>query len=872
MALTSGMEFGPYQIISPLGVGGMGEVYRAHDARLNREVAIKVLPKFLSSDADRLRRFEQEARAAAALNHPNILAVYQMGTTEGVPYLVSELLEGETLRETLRRGPIPLRKTINYAIQIAHGLAAAHEKGIIHRDLKPENLFITRDGRVKILDFGLAKVVDSKVEEPGPALTLPLHTEAGLVLGTMGYMAPEQVREKPADFRSDIFAFGAILHEMLTGQRAFQKPTTADTIGAILHQDPPSVSQLSPSTPPAVERVVHRCLEKNPEQRFQSAADLAFALEALSDASGISRIAEYKRETRTPVSQRPAAAGAVLLVLLVAGVLLYLWARPEAPPRVANYVQLTHDGQQKSLIGTDGSRLYVGLASSAVQEVAELSTSGGETRKLSIMPSANMLPLSLSPDGAVLLVVDGTGVPAKGPLWGLPLLGGSPRRLGDTIGQSASWSPDGQMLAYTNGGSLFVSRADGTDSRKLFSMKNLVSDPVWSPDGRSLRFGSSDDLGALIGQHLLWEVGADGSNLHRLLAGWHNPADECCGRWTADGKYFVFESNGQLWSLAQKRRFAKSDPKPVLLTSSPMSLNAPTPSKDGKKLFLVGRTYRGDLMRYDQKTDQFSPFLGGISAEYVSFSKDGQWAAYTSYPEGDIWRSRLDGSERLQLTYPPLHGVMPRWSPDGKSIVFFKFAEGTGKPAKIYEVSANGGSPRELMPGDTQNQQDPNWSPDGGKIIFAGDANGAATSVATASIRVLDLSTQKVSMLPGSQGFFSPRWSSDGRYVAAMTGDSSVVQLFDFQTQKWTEVAKGSFGWLNWSHDGAYLYVLDFARKGAVIRIRISDHKIEKVADLKGFVLTGQYGGSLALSPDDSPLLLQDAGTQDVYSLDWIEP
>ncbi len=866
------MSFGPYEIISPLGVGGMGEVYRARDARLNREVAIKVLPEFLSTDADRLRRFEQEARAAAALNHPNILAVYQMGTTEGVPYLVSELLEGETLRETLRRGPLPLRKSINYAIQIAHGLAAAHEKGIIHRDLKPENLFITRDGRVKILDFGLAKVVDSKEEEPGPALTLPLRTEAGLVLGTMGYMAPEQVREKPADFRSDIFAFGAILHEMLTGQRAFQKSTTADTIGAILHQDPPSVSQLSPNTPVAVERVVHRCLEKNPEQRFQSAADLAFALEALSGASGISKIAEYAPQARTPVSLRPAAAGVVLLALFGAGILLYLWTRPEPAPGVSNYVQLTHDGQQKSLIGTDGSRLYVGLASSAVQEVAELSTSGGETRKLSIMPSANMLPLSLSPDGSVLLVVDGQGVPAKGPLWGLPVLGGSPRRLADTIGQSASWSPDGQMLAYTNGGELFVARADGTDSHKLFSMKNLVSDPVWSPDGRHLRFGSSDDLGALIGQHLLWEVGVDGSNLHRLLAGWHNPADECCGRWTADSKYFVFESNGQLWSLAQKGRFAKSDPKPVLLTSSPMSLYAPTPSKDGKKLFLVGRTYRGDLMRYDQKTDQFSPFLGGISAEYLGFSKDGQWAAYTSYPEGTIWRSKLDGSERLQLTYPPLNGVMPRWSPDGKTIVFFKFSEGTGKPAKIYVVSSGGGSPRELMPGDTQNQQDPNWSPDGNRIIFAGDANGAATLGATASIRILDLSTQKVSMLPGSQGLFSPRWSSDGRYVAAMTGDSSVVRLFDFQTQKWTEVAKGSFGWLNWGHDGEYLYVLDFAGKGAVLRIRISDHKIEKVADLKNFVLTGRYGGSLALSPDDSPLLLQDAGTQDVYSLDWIEP
>ena len=288
VTLTAGAKLGEYEVKSLLGSGGMGEVYRARDSRLGRDVAIKVLPSFVSSNPDRLRRFEQEARAAAALNHPNILAVHQMGTHEGAPYLVSELLEGETLREPIRRGRLAVHKAIDYGVQIAHGLAAAHEKGIVHRDLKPENLFVTKDGRVKILDFGLAKLTQpqSGSEHSAPAQTEA--TEVGVVMGTVGYMSPEQARGQVADHRADIFAFGAILYEMLAGKRAFQKPTSPETMTAILNEDPPSISQVAPDLPPSLQRVVHRCLEKNPEQRFQSASDLAFALDALSDSGSSS--------------------------------------------------------------------------------------------------------------------------------------------------------------------------------------------------------------------------------------------------------------------------------------------------------------------------------------------------------------------------------------------------------------------------------------------------------------------------------------------------------------------------------------------------------------------------------------------------------
>lgn len=286
IALSAGTRLGEYEIKSMLGAGGMGEVYRARDARLGRDVAIKVLPALFSADSERLRRFEQEARAAAALNHPNILAVFQMGTFEGSPYLVSELLEGETLREVLKRGRLTVRKAIDYGVQIARGLAAAHEKGIVHRDLKPENLFVTKDGRVKILDFGLAKLAQPQTGSDRGAPTIGGETEPGVVMGTVGYMSPEQVRGQNADHRTDIFSFGTVLYEMLAGKRAFQKPTAADTQSAILKEDPASISQVTTSIPPALQRVVHRCLEKSPEQRFQSASDLAFALDAPPEPTG----------------------------------------------------------------------------------------------------------------------------------------------------------------------------------------------------------------------------------------------------------------------------------------------------------------------------------------------------------------------------------------------------------------------------------------------------------------------------------------------------------------------------------------------------------------------------------------------------------
>jgi eukaryotic-like serine/threonine-protein kinase len=364
VTITSGTKLGEYEVKSLLGSGGMGEVYRARDSRLGRDVAIKVLPSFLSTDSDRLRRFEQEARAAAALNHPNILAVFQMGTYQGAPYLVSELLEGETLREQIKRGRLAARKAIDYGVQIARGLAAAHEKGIAHRDLKPENLFVTKDGRVKILDFGLAKLMQPQSGSDDNAITLTKGTEAGMVMGTVGYMAPEQVRGQTADHRADIFAFGAILYEMLAGKRAFQKPTSAETMTAILNEDPPGISQVTTNLPPALQRVVHRCLEKNLEQRFQSASDLAFALDALSENDGSTTAYPRNEGGETgrfgffAQHQLWAASGLVFVGLLLAIAATGIWhwrSKAEAPQieSIAVIPFATSSGDDKDFI-SDG--------------------------------------------------------------------------------------------------------------------------------------------------------------------------------------------------------------------------------------------------------------------------------------------------------------------------------------------------------------------------------------------------------------------------------------------------------------------------------------------------------------------------------------
>jgi eukaryotic-like serine/threonine-protein kinase len=891
-----------YRGLEKIGSGGMGVVYKAEDTLLGRFVALKFLPENFANDSAALERFRREARAASALNHPNICTIYEIAEEGGRTFIAMEFLDGETLKQLMQQGPLPIDRVIKIAIDVTDALEAAHEKGIIHRDIKPANIFITKRGGVKILDFGLAKMVPLKeLAAAGEEFFLQrqqLTDGLGAALGTAAYMSPEQALGRQIDTRSDLFSFGITLYEMGTGRSPFTGDTTGELLISIVQQAQITPAQLNPDVPAGLARIIDRCLAKDRDLRYQHAGEIRADLKAVQrnssaeiaihfPVSGIASSTHAPSALRTfedaahggrksestttqpepaiPV-QRPWLLPFSLLLIVAALLLVYYWARPLPAPKLLNYVQLTHDGQPKALVGTDGSRLYLGFArpttSNASVGITQMSASGGEPVQIPT-DSRAILPLSVSQDGAELLVKDNQGGDYRGRLSRLPILGGALRQLGDLVGQDAAWSPDGRLV-YADGGELFLAKSDGSGSRKLASLPGRGFYPAWSPLGTKLRFTVIDDK---TGANSLWEVSAEGANPHPLFPGWHNPPSECCGKWTADGKYFVFQSQGQIWALSEKGTFLRpSTGKPIQLTSSPLGLFTPLPSKDGKRLFVVGRTYRGELERREPKSGDFAAFLSGISAEDVVFTKDGQWVAYVSYPESILWRSKPDGTEKLQLSSPPLLAASPRWSPDGKQIAFFDYS--AGKRRRIYLVSADGsGNPRQVLPEDPEPQMDPSWSLDGDKILLSGvpDDNNE-------TIRVLDLNTHQVSALPGSRGLYSPRWSPDGRYVVAMPSDALSLVLFDFRTQKWSQLAKIRAAFPNWSTDGRYVYFLRWLDNPAVMRVRIVDREVEQVLDLANLPTTGNVGPWLGLAPDDSPLVLKDTGTQDVYALDWQQP
>jgi Tol biopolymer transport system component len=389
--------------------------------------------------------------------------------------------------------------------------------------------------------------------------------------------------------------------------------------------------------------------------------------------------------------------------------------------------------------------------------------------------------------------------------------------------------------------------------------------PRWSPDGKTLRFTVVD---VRTNATSLWQVSADGTNLRSLLPGWNSSPAECCGNWTPGGEYFVFQStrNGKtdVWAMRERGGiFRNAHADPVQLTTGQMNSIAPLPSQDGKKVFVIGAMPRGELVRYDAKSGQFVPYLAGISAEGADFSRDGRWVTYVAYPEGTLWRSRIDGSERLQLTFPPTNVFLPRWSPDGKQIVFS--ARVPGKPWSVHVVSAAGGPPEQVTTGE-HNEGDVGWSPDGNSLVFGW------VGASTGNIHLLDMRTRKVSDLPGSEGIFSPRWSPDGRYIAGMpAGPQDKLLVLDRLSQKWSELAKGAIGYPSWSRDGKYIYF--DTTTGDFMRVRISDHKLEQVVSLKGVPrASGHWGQWSGLAVDDSPLLLRDASVQEIYALDWEAP
>ena len=854
-----------YRVLERLGSGGMSVVYRAEDTQLGRVVAIKFLPNDIVHDALTFERFRREARAASALSHPNICTIYEIGEHDGRPFIVMEYLQGQNLREAINGRPLEIERLLDLSLQVAEGLDAAHSKGIVHRDIKPGNIFIVDGKYAKILDFGLAKTSTSKVPANGAStVTDDNLTSPGTVLGTVAYMSPEQALGKDLDARSDLFSFGVVLYEMATGILPFRGDTSAAIFDSILHRIPTAPLRLNPGLPGEMERIISTCLEKDRETRYQSAAEVRADLKRLkreTDSSSVA-VAVESPAPRGRHRWRNAVAAAAAVVLAALGIGLF-WRAPA--PRVIKTTQITRDGLYKDTLRSDGSRIYfTGLVENR-HALSQVSVAGGEATTIAV-PLPNAVLRDISPDRSSLLFGEVQGTNPESGFWALPLPSGTPRRLGEITGREAAWSPDGTQLAFTKGSDIFLAKNDGSEPYRILTVAGLPVAVRFSPSGRQLRYTLYESGNTLS----LWEVNIDGSNPHPLLSNFSKPSAECCGQWTPDGRYYIFLSlkTGNLWARPEGGRwFYRKTSLPTQLTSGPLSLHDATPSVDGKKIFVIGSLSRGELARYDSATRQFVPYLAGISAGELAFSRDGKWVAYVSYPDETIWRSRTDGSERMQLTYST-SATLPRWSPDGTKIAFISAV--WGKPWKIFIVSAQGGTPQEVVAED-RNEVDVDWSPDGSQLVFGRVSQRSDTE--PLQIQVYDLRTHQLSVVPGSDGLFSPRWSPDGRYLAAQSSDSKQIALFDFQKQQWSKwfaVSEGSLGYPAWSTDSQSLYFTTFlTNHPSLQRIKIGQSRSELVVDFTGVRRYGEkWGVWTGVTPQGDGLFVRDVSSDEIYALD----
>jgi eukaryotic-like serine/threonine-protein kinase len=715
MGLTAGTRLGSYEIVGPIGSGGMGEVYKARDTKLNREVAVKVLPGHLAHDPAALARFEREAQAVAALSHPNILAIHDFGSENGIAYAVTELLEGETLRAKLTEGALPVRKAVDYAVQTVHGIAAAHEKGIVHRDLKPENIFVTKDGRVKILDFGLAKTRETGTAgaPPGPGETqMATGTTPGMVLGTVGYMSPEQVRGLPIDHRTDIFSFGAVLFEMLTGRAPFRRDSHVETMNAILKEDAPEFGEVGATVPGALDRIVRRCLEKSPDERFYSAHDLGIALEAVSGTStpsGTAAVAAVEAPARRG-GMRWLIPGAALVVLAGLAYVAGRWMAGPPAQEAPTYHRLTfrRGAILSAHFAPDGKTVVYADQFEGSDAPQVLSVNLGSPESLTL-PLSNAAVESISTSGELALILDRHTIrnyARVGTLARAPMAGGTPREVLDNV-QDADWLPDGSGFAVAH----YVGTRDQLEfplGQVVYSTAGYISDCRVSPDGTHVAFLDHPLFGDDRGSVAL----VDRAGTVKKLTGEYSSAQGLA--WLPSGREIWFTASDQ--GSARALLAVTPAGQTRVVTRAPANLHLGDVSADGSVLLWDENSRIGLAGRAPGASEDrdLSWFDWGLPA---ALSADGQWLLFSEEgdgggPEYSVYLRKTDGSPAVRLG----GGEAMALSPDGKWALTQRL---NPAPAQLVLLPTGAGEPKQITH-DPLTHLDSAFTADGTHVVFSG--------------------------------------------------------------------------------------------------------------------------------------------------------
>ncbi len=806
MPVEPGARFGPYEILGHIASGGMGEVYRARDHRLGRDVAIKLLPERLFDDGHRLSRFRQEARAIAALSHPNILTVYDIGEEDKKHYVVTEILEGDTLRSRLRLGTIGVRKATDYASRIAEGLAAAHNKGIVHRDIKPENLFLTKDGRLKILDFGLAVLLpelDAKNLASVP--TLARLTNPGMIVGTLGYLAPEQARGGPTDHRADIFSLGAVLYEMLTGRHAFQGPGAVELLNSVLHDEPPPPSQGDPHIPEALDVVALRCLAKNPADRFQSAGDLAFHLASLSGSLGRGRSQLTSRPLRRWL--RHGASGLLALALLAGGYEITRrirgWAHGPIP---VLFQQLTDQpGEERQAQIGPGGTTFVFVSNAAGNPDIYLQRVGGHNpvNLTADCSEADTAP-AFSPDGeriAFRSERDGGGIFVMGST------GESVKRLTD-FGYDPAWSPDGKQIVFsdhsgqdpwrrTGPARLWVVPTSGVEIRQLTHEGDAVQ-PSWSRGGRRIAFWGLKVDG---GERDIWTLPADAKGEPARVPVTSDATMDWNPVWSPDGRYLYFSSERggsmNLWRVGidEVSGRVRGEPEPVTTpsrTSGSLSF-----SRDGKLMMFVATDRRSSIQRLGldaasgRVIEPPRPVFRGSRMIYTQdISPNGEWIAFTTLGgREDLFVVKSDGTGYRQITDDAFRDRGPKWSPDGSKLAFYSDRSGR---YETWTIRPDGSGLTQATKATGPARTEVTWSPDGTQIA----TNDSVRTWVEDVTRPLDQrQPEALPQLEGGRALQPRSWSRDGKTLAGglefQVTPNSVTLLYSFATHSYRPLAEG---------------------------------------------------------------------------------